>query len=282
MKTNTETPRVSVVIPTRNSAKTLDKCLQSIHCQSFNQIEVIVVDAFSSDETAKIAKSYQAKLVQAKGFQSKARNIGVQNSTGDFVLFLDSDQVLSRMVIADCINLCLNDGARMVRVPEVFVGHSFWSNCSAVWRNNYDKVEALYGDRLGLVHGKPRFFYRTDLEKAGLFDESLLWGEDYDLYTRLQSNSVKELVCSSVLYHFEAVSLRLFLLKNLRYGDSISAFKQRSEGQGFSVMINHSVLTFVEILRKPNRLSIVAGCIVLFLIKSSATVLGVLKGLKGL
>jgi glycosyltransferase involved in cell wall biosynthesis len=279
MKTNTEPPRVSVIIPTKNSAKTLNKCLQSINSQTFRQFEVIVVDAFSNDQTPNIAEKNQVKLMQTKGFQSKARNIGVKNSTGEFVLFLDSDQFLSKRVIEDCLNLCSKNGVGMVRVPEVFVGNSFWSNCSAVWRNNYDKVEALYGDHLGLVHGKPRFFSRADLEMVGLFDESLLWGEDYDLYMRLKLQGVKEEVCSSVLYHFEAVSLRQFLLKNLRYGDSMSAFRQRSDGQGFSVMINHSVLTFIEILKKPVRLTEFLGCAVLFFIKSSATVLGALKGL---
>jgi glycosyltransferase involved in cell wall biosynthesis len=279
MKTNTEPPRVSVIIPTKNSAKTLNKCLQSINSQTFRQFEVIVVDAFSNDQTPNIAEKHQANLMQTKGFQSKARNIGVKNSTGEFVLFLDSDQSLSKTVIEDCLNLCSKNVVGMVRVPEVFVGNSFWSNCSAVWRNNYDKVEALYGDHLGLVHGKPRFFSRVDLELVGLFDESLLWGEDYDLYMRLKLQGVKEAVCSSVLYHFEAVSLRQFLLKNLRYGDSMSAFRQRSSGQGFSVMINHSVLTFIEILKKPVRLTEFLGCAVLFFIKSSATVLGALKGL---
>jgi glycosyltransferase involved in cell wall biosynthesis len=277
MKTNTETSKVSVIIPTRNSAKTLKKSLQSIKRQSFGQVDVVVVDAFSSDDTVKIAENCGAKVLRAKGFQSKARNIGVKNSKGDFVFFLDSDQVLSGTVIEDCLNLCLPDGAGMVRVPEVFVGDSYWSDCSAVWRNNYDKVEALYGERLGLVHGKPRFFNRKSLVSVGLFDESLLWGEDYDLYERLKGQGVKEALCNSVLYHFEAVSLKQFLLKNLRYGDSMTTFRQRSDGQGFSVMLNHSLLTFTQILKKPKRLSLVIGCTVMFWIKSNATIIGIVK-----
>lgn len=279
MKTSADSPLVSVVIPTRNSAKTLSKCLQSINSQSYLHLEIIIVDAYSSDETVTIAKNYQANVIQTKGFQSKARNIGVNNSSGEFVLFLDSDQALSKTVIAECIQLCQNSGAGMVRIPEVFVGNSFWSDCSAEWRNSYDEVEAKYGARLGLVHGKPRFFRRADLDAVGLFDESLLWGEDYDLHERLKRQDVKETVCSSVLYHFETVSLKQFLLKNLRYGGSMSAFKQKNEGQNLSVLVNHSILTFVEILKKPKNLTVIGGCAVLLFIKSAATVLGVLKEL---
>jgi glycosyltransferase involved in cell wall biosynthesis len=277
MKTPTETPKVSIIIPTHNSAQTLKQCLQSIKNQTFKNWEIIVVDALSSDETVKIAKSFQAKVLLAKGLQSKARNIGVENSSGEFVLFLDSDQTLSSGVIDECLNKCLSGNAGMVRIPEVFVGKGFWSDCSAVWRNNYDNVEALYGNRLGLVHGKPRFFVRQLLLDVGLFDAALLWGEDYDLYERLKSHGVKEAFCSSVLHHFEAVSLRQFLSKNLRYGDSMPTFMRQGGKQGFSVMINHALLTFAEILKRPQRLSVVVGCAVLFWVKSNVTVLGVLR-----
>jgi glycosyltransferase involved in cell wall biosynthesis len=276
MKTNIQELKVSIIIPTLNSAKTIRQCLQSIQKQTFNQIEVIVVDALSSDDTVKIAESFQAKVLQVKGLQSQARNIGIKASSGKFILFLDSDQALSIKVINDCLNKCLHESAGMVRVPEVFVGDGFWSECSAIWRNNYDRVEALYGGRLGLVHGQPRFFARQHLMDAGLFDATLLWGEDYDLYERLKELGVKEAFCNAVLYHFEVVSLRQFLLKNLRYGDSMSTFRRQSGGQGFSPMINHALLTFVQILKKPQRLSWVAGCAVLFFIKSTATVLGIL------
>lgn len=277
MKTPIQELKVSVIIPTFNSEKTIRQCLQSVQKQTFKQIEVIVVDAFSSDNTVKIAENFHVKVLQEKCLQSQARNIGIETSTGKFILFLDSDQVLSINVINECLSKCVNESAEMVRVPEVFLGDNFWSECSAIWRNNYDRVETLYGEKLGLVHGKPRFFTRQNLLDAGMFNPTLLWGEDYDLYERLKALGIKEAVCNTVLYHFEVVSLKQFLLKNLRYGDSLSTFRRQSGGQGFSVMINHAVLTFAQILKKPQKFSRIAGCTVLFFIKSTATVLGVLR-----
>ena len=58
---------VSVVIPTYNSEKTLEKCLKSIMDQTFKNIEIIVVDRFSEDRTVEIAKRYGARIIQDYG-----------------------------------------------------------------------------------------------------------------------------------------------------------------------------------------------------------------------
>ena len=58
---------VSVVIPTYNSERTLEKCLKSIVDQTYKNIEIIVVDKFSEDKTVEIAKSYGARIIQDYG-----------------------------------------------------------------------------------------------------------------------------------------------------------------------------------------------------------------------
>ena len=80
---------VSVVIPTYNSEKTLAKCLESIKNQTYKNIEVIVVDKFSVDQTVENAKKFNAKIIQSSAEMSKARNIGLskthKNSKGGSV-----------------------------------------------------------------------------------------------------------------------------------------------------------------------------------------------------
>lgn len=272
--------KVSVIVPTRNSAKTLPKCLQSIKNQSFKLTEILVIDSHSKDNTIDIAKKSNAKIFQTTGYQSEARNIGLLHSSGDFILFLDSDQTLTNQVIEECINLCLNKKKCMIRIPEVFIGDEYWSKCSALWRNNYDKVESIYRHRLDLIHGKPRFFSREILLEVDSFDKSLLWGEDYDLSQRLKNLNVKETSCKATVYHNETLSLKQFLLKNIRYANSITIFKQKVKGQNFSTMIVHSLLTFFNILKKPPRFSIMLGCGILFFIKTAATIIGLLTNQK--
>jgi glycosyltransferase involved in cell wall biosynthesis len=279
MSARIEKSKVSIIIPTHNSSQTLSRCLQSIKNQSYNHYEVIVVDDFSSDETIRIAENFRAKILQQKCNPAKARNLGVAASTGEYVLFLDSDQSLSQSVIEECVDRRVKEKAEVIRIPELFVGKGFWSVCSAVWKNHYEKVEHLYGTRISLIHGEPRFFVRTRIEDVGMFNTTLVWGEDYDLYERLKSLNVKEAYCASVLYHREVVSLRQFLMKNLRYGQSVPIFLHQTNRQVFPSMLNHALLTFIQILKEPQRPTTVAGCALLLWIKSHSIIIGILRNL---
>jgi glycosyltransferase involved in cell wall biosynthesis len=218
MALKTKNPKVSIIIPTHNSAETLPECLRSVQTQTYRNLEIIVVDSYSDDETAKIAESFGATVILRKSNQAEARNVAVAKSNGDYVFFLDSDQTLSPSVIEESVEKSEREKAGMVRIPEVFVGTSYWGICSAAWKNYYENVEFLYRHGEGLMHGEPRFFVKSRLQDIGAFDATLVWGEDYDLLERLRRARVKEAFCNSVLYHRESTSLKQILLKNLRYG----------------------------------------------------------------
>jgi glycosyltransferase involved in cell wall biosynthesis len=269
--------KVSVVVPTRNSGLTLSRCLRSIKNQTYKHFEIIVVDDFSSDNTVQIAEKLGAKVLQCGCNPAEARNLGVISSTGTYCLFLDSDQALTPSVIEECIEKCLKLGVGMVRIPEVFVGAGFWSTCSAVWKNNYERIEYLQGAGKNLMHGEPRFFVKKSLEDVSMFNASLLWGEDYDLYERLKRLNVREAHCSSVLYHNESVTLRRWFLKNLRYGETMPVFVRETSNRIFSQMLWHSLLTFIQVLKEPQRPAVVIGCGLLLWLKSCSMGLGMLK-----
>jgi glycosyltransferase involved in cell wall biosynthesis len=270
-------PIVSIIVPTHNSAQTLSKCLQSVKNQTYKSFEVIVVDDFSIDETDRIARNFGVKVIRRKCNPAEARNIGIAASAGEYMLFLDSDQVLMPSVIEECVNKCTKENVEMVRLPEVFVGEGFWSVCSAVWKNHYEKVEHLYGTHGGLMHGAARFFVKKRIEAVGMFDAVLLWGEDYDVYERLKSINVKETYCTSVLYHYESVSLKQWFLKNLRYGETMQVFIHQTKKQVFPWLVSHALLTFFQVLKEPQRPSVVVGCVVLVWLKTCSMIMGVLK-----
>ena len=84
--------RVSVVVLTKNSASTIRKCLDSVLEQNRKADEIVVVDGSSKDETLGLVKNYPVKIVTEPGLgYGHARNVGVENSSGDLVFFIDSD-----------------------------------------------------------------------------------------------------------------------------------------------------------------------------------------------
>jgi glycosyltransferase involved in cell wall biosynthesis len=172
-----EGPKVSIVIPTYNVHTTIARCLSSVQSQSYSPIEVIIVDNFSDDNTTIIAKAFGAKVAQRKSNPALARNVGIANSAGKYVFFVDSDQILSRCVVEECVTKCEEENAEMVRVPELFIGEGFWGSCSAEWKNYYLKVEKRFGARGNILSGEPRFFSKELLIRVGMFDAGLLWGK---------------------------------------------------------------------------------------------------------
>src|SRR2546427_7599642 len=102
---------VSVIVPTYNSERFTEKCLQSIANQSYPNIEVIIVDAFSRDRTVGIARKFDPKIHLYGVKQGREavfgapyqRNYGASKSRGEFVYYVDVDMRLTRDVIAECV-----------------------------------------------------------------------------------------------------------------------------------------------------------------------------------
>jgi len=280
-KTNTtEEHKVSVIIPTYNSGEIFAECLKSVQNQSYPLHETIVVDNFSTDNTIKTAKKFGAKVIQQKSNPALARNIGIANATGEYVLFLDSDQVLSRSLINECVEKCKDSKVGMLRVPEVFVGKGFWSVCSAVWKNYYERVEQLYVTSENLIRSKPRFFIKEQVIRVGMFNTVLLWGEDDDLYSNLKKISVEEALAKSKIYHYEVTSIKQILTKNIRYGKSMPTFTQQTRKKILPSLSKHALLTLREILKDFKKSpTIIAGCAFLLLLKVASVAIGLLAGL---
>ena len=89
-------PRVSVIIPNYNYAKTLGLCLASIRAQTYQVSEIIVVDDGSTDDSVAVAESFGARVLRTGGNYGPpaARNVGARHATGDVLLFIDSDVAL--------------------------------------------------------------------------------------------------------------------------------------------------------------------------------------------
>lgn len=102
-------PLVSVIIPIYNVESYLAQCLDSVLGQSYKNIEVICIDDGSTDSSGAIAQQYASKdsrihfFTQANAGQSTARNKGLDNATGEYVAFIDSDDYIDREFIKELV-----------------------------------------------------------------------------------------------------------------------------------------------------------------------------------
>lgn len=216
---------VSVVIPTYNCDGLISDCLTSVKKQTYKPIEVIIVDSFSTDNTAKIAKKFgkvysygkdpRRKDIFAAPFQ---RNYGVTKAKGDYVYWIDSDMRLKPNVIQDCVTDIERHKADAIIVPEVSIGDSFWAECRALEKECYNSSVRSYTDAA-------RFIKRSVWRKLGGLDASLGGMDDFDFQARLDKAAFLTIKSKSSIYHYEGkLSLRKQIIKKFIYGKTASGY----------------------------------------------------------
>src|SRR5438067_8925335 len=115
---------VSVIVPTRNSARFLPACLDSVTRQSYRRIEIIVVDNHSTDGTDQIARLYTSKVFECGPERSAQTNFGARQAKGEYLYKVDSDFVLDSNVVQSCVEEMSKgyDAIVVHNSPDVRVG----------------------------------------------------------------------------------------------------------------------------------------------------------------
>ncbi len=189
-----EQPLVSVIIPTYNREKYIKDAVESVLNQTYKNIEVIVVDDGSTDNTQDVIKEIIEKddrvkyIYQENQGSGSARNRGIQEANGEFIAFLDSDDAYLPYAVERIVYL---------------------------FKTQPENVKLVYGDFINIVDGKDEKIYREIVEpkpkpilfqqflignpllptivmvkkdvfdETGLFDNSYKIAQDYDLWVRL-------------------------------------------------------------------------------------------------
>jgi glycosyltransferase involved in cell wall biosynthesis len=166
---------VTVVVPTRNAARTLARCLESVRAQT-RSAELIVVDNGSTDGTAEIAGRYADRVLARGPERSAQRNLGWRTGRGEIVVFLDADMVLDPDALAQAVSAFEDEDLDGLVIPESSFGTGFWSRCKVLEKSLYEGDQAIEAARI---------FRRTALDKTGGFDEELSAFEDWDLTDRV-------------------------------------------------------------------------------------------------
>lgn len=120
--------KVSVIVPVYNVEKYIEKCLDTIVNQMFDDYEVIVIIDGSTDNSEKIARTYQERypkivkiICQENRGLGGARNTGIRNAMGEYLLFVDSDDMLCPATLSDVYEKAVSDDADVVVFDMDFV-----------------------------------------------------------------------------------------------------------------------------------------------------------------
>lgn len=231
--------KISVIIPTFNAEKTIAGTVKSVLGQSFSDLEVLVVNDGSTDSTLDVLshiKDQRLKILTfPNGGVAESRNRGIQNATGQYLSFLDSDDLWKEDKLKEQLSALENH-------PEAAVAYS-WNDyidedgkfVHNGWHfeNHGDVYEALFLCCF-IENGSNILLRKEALDRVGGFDSALVPTEDWDFYLRLAEN-----------YHFVCVP-KVHVLYRIVSG-SLSNHVLRMERSGVAVLEN-------SLRRSPNRL----------------------------
>ena len=203
-------PKVSVLIPCYNAEKYIGETLRSVFAQTWQNLEVIVVDDGSEDGSAKEVERFRgaeiALIRQRNAGASAARNRAFEASTGEFVQFLDADDLIApdkielqlRRLIGNPKSVASAEWGRFYETPE-----ETQFEPSPVNRD-LDPLDWLVLNRLGMLLPARWLIPRTLAEVAGPWDVSLSLADDAEYFSRVLLASEKVLFCEGARCYYRS------------------------------------------------------------------------------
>lgn len=215
-------PRLSVVIPARNEAENLGRCLQALRkalSAYGHPAEIILVDNASTDATVEIARAGECSVIsEPAGTIGHLRNVGARAARAEIIAFLDADCVVPPTWISACLGRMRPDigiiGTWAVPDPDnhTWVEKAFYRLL----------IESTAGEYLKWIGTANCFVRRADFEQAGAFDESLMAGEDVAFSNHMRNTGKRICVLKSpVTIHLrESKTLGQLFVREFRRGRS--------------------------------------------------------------
>ena len=207
----TTKPYVSVVIPTFNHAKFLKKALDSVVAQTFQNWEAVVVNNFSTDNTIEVVNSFADPRIKLFNFSNNgviaaSRNHGLKEAAGDFIAFLDSDDVWYPNKLQKC-------------VEQASAGYQFICHGELWINNDLTQRTVMYGPASNATYNRllykgncistsTTFIAKSLLDSVQGFDENpeIITTEDYDLWLRLAAKNPRTSFIPEVLGEFHRLA----------------------------------------------------------------------------
>lgn len=262
-------PLVSIAIPTLNSAKTLEKTLKSIESQVYKNIEIIIADGGSADDTRKIAKKYKAVICDGKEL-AKARYNALKISKGKYIFALDSDQFIGKSVVGRAVKT-MEKGeyqALILRERSIVNKGTFIEKLLALDKEVIAEtrdVDPIFGAEI------PRFFNREKLltlkwpKKVSILDDAILYSQNLSKIGKIGRLE------GFAISHNEVQSFRFFFKKFMRYGKLYAETLAVSKSTTLAHSLPRRSYFKWSVLKTPSRLF---SLLLLYFLKGVAVMTG--------
>ena len=205
-------PKISIIVPIYNVEKYLEKCISSLLNQTFSDFELILVNDGSPDNCGKICDSFKEKDSRIKvlhlenGGVCRARNKGMELATGDFYVFVDSDDWVEKNYCSELYRLLISENADISIIEasyENLDGEVIFqkpTSSEKVFDGNRALV-LLLEDKVLQSHpwGK---LYKVSFLKNINFPENLKCFEDYSTLFKVFDKAIKVVKSNEKLYHY--------------------------------------------------------------------------------
>jgi GT2 family glycosyltransferase len=213
---------VSIIIVNWNGKKWLKSCLDSVYSQTYKKIEVILVDNGSSDESIDYAEKFYPKVKVIKnnsnlGF-SKANNLGIKASRGDFLFLLNNDTILEEDTLGKLLMFKINNNFEIVG-PKLLN-----EKREDIYNRRNLTIDFLgylgWGSQTFYIDGCAFLISKNDYNELGGFDDKyFMYSEDIDLCWRAQLYGMKLAICEdATIIHFGGgSSLQTQFKKNIKF-----------------------------------------------------------------
>lgn len=206
-------PKISVIVPIYKAQKHIHRCIDSILAQTYQDFEVLLIDDGSPDNSGAICDDYARKDSRIKVFHKKnegvtqARKIGVENSIGEWVFFIDSDDIIAKNALEVLYKYAIDKNSDIVIgdyqcVDDNLTPLSVFHNRIASKDNkNVDVLEAvLNGDCSGILWG--RIIKKELLDNIYYPPRYINIGEDVICGIQLLSKAKNVIICPYILYNY--------------------------------------------------------------------------------
>lgn len=211
-------PLVTIIIPIYNTKKYLRQCLKSVVSQTYANIEIIIINDASTDNSLAIIKKYMKyypNIILINNDKnigvSASRNIGLNLSKGDYIYFLDSDDYIQKNAIEKMVTLARKYNCSLVEASykKVITNHTRKrKSISESILINVNENKDFIQNHLGMVWNK---LYKKELIQNLRFPKNLRYEDNAFIYPLLTKTD-KVVVTTEVLY-FYRIHLKSFMLK---------------------------------------------------------------------